>query len=89
MSELNNGDMPVNPIVMDNGHPYHASNVCFENTPLASGLTKREHFAGLAMINIISRYNPWEEGDFDSSEYEIVAENAVGLADALLKQLDK
>ena len=54
-----------------------------------SGLTKREHFAGLAMQNIINRYNPWEQGDFDSSEYEIVAENAVGLADALLKELSK
>ena len=53
------------------------------------GLSKREHFAGLAMQNIINRYNPWEYGDFDSSEYEIVAENAVGLADALLKELDK
>ena len=46
---VSNGDMPVNPIVMENGHPYHASQVCFENAPLVSGLTKREAFAMAAM----------------------------------------
>lgn len=71
-----NGQHSANPIVAD-----------FD--VLQEGLTKREYFAGLAMQNIINRYNPWEDGDFDSSEYEICAENAVGLADALLKELSK
>ena len=75
---MKNGNAPVNAVIDPFG----------QALPLF-GLSKREHFAGLAMQNIINRYNPWEDGDFDSSEYQICAENAVGLADALLKELDK
>ena len=53
------------------------------------GLTKREAFAMAAMQNVITTYNPWEQGDFDSSNYEEAAKQAVGLADALLKELAK
>ena len=89
---MNNGTMPAAPSAdIDT----RMSREEFENKTgggryLPSyGLSKREHFAGLAMQNIINRYNPFESGDFDSSEYEIVAKNAVGVADALLAELDK
>ena len=51
------------------------------------GLTKREHFAALAMQNIVSSFNPYEQGDFDSSDFELTAKLSIGLADALLKEL--
>ena len=54
-----------------------------------NGLTKREHFAAMAMQSVLGKYNPYEYGDFDSSNYEETARNAVGLADALLKELAK
>ncbi len=53
------------------------------------GLTKREIMAMHAMQNILSRYNPYEQGDFDSSHWEDVAKNSVSLADALLDELNK
>lgn len=52
-------------------------------------LTKREHFAGLAMQNLLNSFNPYEQGDFDSSDFELTAKLSVGLADALLKELSK
>ena len=53
------------------------------------GLTKREIMAMHAMQNILTRYNPYESGDFDSSQWEETAKNSVGLADALLDELNK
>lgn len=53
------------------------------------GLTKREMFAMHAMQNILMRYNPYESGVFDSSDYEETAKHATGLADALLEELAK
>jgi len=76
-----NGDMPVTPIVMESGHPYHASQVCFENTPLVTGLTKREAFAMAAMQGLLST----EQGC--NQRNMIIAERAVEIADALLKEL--
>lgn len=61
---------------------------CGEGTD-CTGLTKREVMAMHAMQNILSRYNPYEQGDFDSSNWESTAKNSVGLADALLKELNK
>ena len=47
------------------------------------GLTKREYFAGLAMQGLLS--NPCQ---IDTTNFEWIAEHAVGYADELLKQLD-
>ncbi len=55
----------------------------------ALGLTKREHFAGLAMQSVLNNFNSYEQGYFDSSDYKLTVKNAVGLADALLAELDK
>lgn len=58
-------------------------------TIAGTGLTKREAFAMAAMQNILSKYNPYENGDFDSSDYDLTAKHAFGLADAMLKQGEK
>tara|TARA_R110000851_G_scaffold254808_2_gene407410 strand:+ start:282 stop:527 length:246 start_codon:yes stop_codon:yes gene_type:complete len=79
---VSNGDMPINPITMDNGHPYHASQVCFENTPLVSGLTKREAFAMAAMQGILSH-------SFGRGNPDELADQSIKCADALLKELAK
>ena len=83
---MNNSDMPIAPLVNDNGHPLHASHIAWDNKPLALGLTKREHFAGLAMQGILA-----------NSQYEApranklagMAIDALAAADALLAELDK
>ena len=77
---------------MDNGNELITAHMeCnADNQPVNyhQGLTKREHFAAMAMQNILSRYNPYEFGEFDSSEYDDTATHAVHLADALLKALE-
>tara|TARA_R110000772_G_scaffold186279_2_gene297504 strand:+ start:513 stop:758 length:246 start_codon:yes stop_codon:yes gene_type:complete len=79
---VSNGDMPVNQIVMEDGHLYHASQVCFENAPLVSGLTKREAFAMAAMQGILSHA-------FGRGTKEELAVQSLACADALLKELAK
>jgi hypothetical protein len=82
---MNNADLPANPIVNSDGFPTLGS--FFESTadggPEAIGLTKREHFAGLAMQGMIV---------VDADNYlneATIAKIAVNLADALLAELDK
>lgn len=89
---MSNANMPANPVkgcddrfIDDN----EMNDSWIENCKPSIGLTKREAFAMAAMQNILTQYNPFEQGDFDSSNYEEVAINSVGLADALLKELDK
>ena len=82
--KIKNGDMPVTPLVNENGHPFHASQVCFENVPLVSGLSKREAFAMAAMQGILaSKY--YSEFCADDGG----AGAAVLHADYLLKELSK
>ena len=99
---VSNGDMPINPLVMENGHPYHASHVCFENTPLVSGLTKRESIAkDLPKTDI--EFGSTEDAcefigqlEIPTSTIEMIrlsfaveAKTRVMRADALLKELAK
>ena len=91
---MNNSDMPANPIrgadnTIFNLRDNHIDSNYLEQGKFAIGLTKREAFAMAVMQNVMLNYNPWEQGDFDSSDYESAATQAVGLADALLKELDK
>ena len=79
-----NGTMPAMP--MDNISSARAEEGYFD--PFAYGMTKREQFAMAAMQNILSRFNPYEYGDFDSSNYDETATHAVFLADALLNALE-
>ena len=89
--KLNNGDLPATPLVRENGHPYHASQICFENAPLTSGLSKREHFAGLAMQALLSNSTMGDSSLWDTPQEWVkqMTETGVEMADALLKELSK
>jgi hypothetical protein len=84
---MNNADMPAMP------QPIASNEDGFLDTEEYStgnaGLTKREHFAGLAMQSVLNNFNVYEQGNFDSSDYKVTVQNAVGLADALLAELYK
>ena len=84
---MSNGNQPASPVVDTYGHSLDVTHSYMQKGSL--GLTKREAFAMAAMQNILSQYNPYEQGGFDSSDYELTVKNAVGLADALLKELSK
>ena len=80
---MNNSDMPTVPIATStftdpNGITYLAVE--------SKGLTKREHFAGLAMQGLLA-------GGYciDDSQNRLndVPSEAINLADALLKQLEQ
>jgi hypothetical protein len=83
---MNNSDMPINPIKgcddkffnfdvdMDKGY--------FDQGSITIGLTKREHFAGLAMQGVLSH-------SFGRGTNEELAVLVVSMADALLKELAK
>ena len=73
---MNNADMPAMPIsVSSSTH----GNICSSDFEYGEGLTKREHFAGLAMQGLLSHYG-------DSDPY---CSTAIKYADALLKALEE
>jgi hypothetical protein len=72
---MNNADMPAMPI----GEQIDTHQL---NAP-CNGLTKREHFAGLAMQGILAKYGP------DEQRNDTTAIDAIEHADALLAELDK
>jgi len=76
---MNNSDMPAMPICNSEGFPTLEGYLGGKGEHEASGLTKREYFAGLAMQGLISRTHCVEG----------LAIYAVEMADALLKELDK
>ena len=87
---MKNKDMPAMPATVKvDRNPPPGSGYPTSKDVACSGLTKREMFAMHAMQNILGRHNPYESGDFDSSDYKLTAKHAVGLADALLAELDK
>jgi len=49
-----------------------------------TGLSKREHFAAMAMQGLLSSF-----GNHDITDYSEIASDAVMAADALLKELNK
>jgi hypothetical protein len=71
---MNNADMPAAPLGKDGS---------FKN---AIGLTKREHFAGLAMQGLCHAAD--SEGTW-AHDADTVAIAATNYADALLAELDK
>ena len=79
---MKNSDMPIAPLVNDNGHPLHASHIAWDNKPLALGLTKREHFAGLAMQGFISA-----GGNYMLITTGEIAELSIKYAEEVLRQL--
>jgi hypothetical protein len=78
---MKNGDLPIAPLVNNMGHPYHTSQIAFDNTPLVSGLTKREAFAMAAMQSVIL-------GCAYDECVKSKCRVAVEYADTLLKQLE-
>jgi len=83
MKDIKNGDMPVNALT---GYAYEnfesAVNKSGSYNPECQGLTKREHFAGLAMQGILSH-------SFGRVNPEGCAMASMQFADALLKELEK
>jgi hypothetical protein len=71
-----NGDAPAIPVMDET--PEHGQHY---------GLSKREHFAGLAMQGLLGNQRVVEFGDMDSVGN--VCRAAVKQADALLAELDK
>jgi hypothetical protein len=51
---------------------------------LSSGLTKREHFAGLAMQGLLANHEL-----IDTVDWEWIANNSIALADNLIEELNK
>jgi hypothetical protein len=79
---MNNANMPASPIMCDKGRPTHYSfllNATLGDDKRASGLTKREYFAGLAMQGFIAAGCITEDP----------IASAVIFADELLARLEK
>lgn len=81
---MENGKKPASPIVNSEGFVTHQSKLeKATQQQLLSGLDKREHFAGLAMIGLYSMKDAicWTDED--------IAKMAVKQSDALLAELEK
>lgn len=82
MSKVDNADMPAMPqhgVINENGDMVSIGEWSGE-----VGLTKLEHFAGLAMQGLLSSW-----GNHDVTDYDEIASDAVMAAKALLTQLEK
>ena len=79
---MKNGDMPASPIFNATGY---ASNPCAEAIYEGStaGLTKREHFAAMAMQGYCAHKQ------IGGEHHDSIAEYSVQTADALLDALEK
>ena len=88
---MKNADKPAMPCTKEETKWNRGGGRAFSETVKVEefGLTKREMFAMHALSSVLDMYNPYEDGSFDSSNYEQTAKHAVGLADALLAELDK
>lgn len=86
MNNFNNGNMPANPLTGDAyiDFAYMVNNGGASYNPECQGLTKREHFAALAMQGLLAQSN----GSAISSDCTIGAKYCVDMADALLKALE-
>ena len=80
---MKNGDKPINPIVQEENIGQGGKILmCTEY-----GLTKREHYAGLAMQGLLALPDKGTYGSFDEA-IERICEVSVKFADELLKQLE-
>jgi hypothetical protein len=82
---MNNSDIPVMPTEQSTEHFSQAS------TDYSVGLTKREHFAGLAMQGILSNSVMGDSALHEKYEDWVkdISESSLQFADALLAELDK
>ena len=80
---MKNSDKPINPIVQEENIGQGGKILmCTEY-----GLTKREHYAGLAMQGLLALPDKGTFGSFDEA-IEWMCEVSVKFADELLKQLE-
>lgn len=86
---MNNSDLPANPVSIDILE-YKGTINCPHNKPL-TGLTKREHFAGLAMQALLSNGVMGDSELWETPQEWVkqMTETGVEMADALLKELEK
>jgi hypothetical protein len=92
---MNNSDMPASPVRNCNNEvvnladgAINSNDFTQEGKKYSIGLTKREHFAAMAMQGILS--NGTFEGEGNRVHWlDLIAENSVQIADALLKELEK
>lgn len=80
---MKNADMPAmaQQVIID---AYGGIVTASEHDKDYMGLTKREHFAGLAMQGLLAHYGVAHSGDSDT-----YCSTAIKYADALLKKLEK
>lgn len=81
---MKNGNEPATPVRISERHENRQTGqVTVVETESFQGLTKREHFAGLAMQGIINKFA------FVKGQEDDIAEISVMVADALLAELEK
>jgi len=92
---MKNSDMPAMPIFNENGCAQVARHALANNEPLTIGLTKREHFAVLAMQGLLSNSGGVVQSNLMTGfgwcncDENSMAEIAINCADALLAELEK
>ena len=75
---MKNGDKPINPVLTQSPSLQNDTSL---------GLTKREHYAGLAMQGLLALPDKGTFGSFDEA-IERICEVSIKFADELLKQLE-
>jgi len=80
---IKNGGMPAMPLPIAMSEQECLTVNDYEGNKESGGLTKREHFAGLAMQGILSN------NDWIAVGWEDTARRAINAADTLLKELEK
>ena len=86
---MKNADKPINPSTSTkiNDTEFFEYNIPHGERQY-SGLTKREHYAGLAMQGLLALPDKGTFGSFDEA-IERICEFSVKFADELLKQLEE
>ena len=85
---MNNSDKPIHPLRGADGRLFSTNDGYLEQAPVAMGLTKREHFAAMAMQGFLSNRIevPSTEG---KKLVDFIAKCSIDYADALLKALEE
>lgn len=81
---MKNADKPISPCELPHTGEYRKG-----QTYPHYGLTKREYFAGIAMNGWLACHFSSDSDGYTLSDKEKIAEWSIGMADELLKQLEK
>ena len=85
---MNNADKPIHPLRGADGRLFSTNGGYLEQAPVAMGLTKREHFAAMAMQGLLSNPNLVHYSGTDDKA-DRMRDMAVNYADGLLKALEE